>query len=119
MSRGASSAGLHGEDLLGAAGRRVGDQEHHAVAGGDRLDGRRVRSAAPGVLVQRREGVEPGPGAFQVLQGVRSDVKVTSDYGTYRVIAFESGTFTNHGDGGWINRGFKGWFDRDGGSVTF
>ncbi|MFB7025533.1 MULTISPECIES: stress protein [unclassified Streptomyces] len=53
------------------------------------------------------------------LQGIVSNVKVTSDYGTYRVIVFESGTFTNHGDGGWINWGFKGWFDRNGGSVTF
>ncbi|WP_236239728.1 stress protein [Streptomyces sp. CC228A] len=31
----------------------------------------------------------------------------------------ESGRFTNQGDGGWINWGFKGWFDRDGGHVTF
>ncbi|MFC8171308.1 hypothetical protein ACFUJ0_24765 [Streptomyces sp. NPDC057242] len=53
------------------------------------------------------------------LQGIRSDVKVKSDYGTYRVVVFESGSFTNHGDGGWINWGFKGWFDRNGGSVTF
>ncbi|MFD4376641.1 hypothetical protein [Streptomyces sp. NPDC058486] len=29
------------------------------------------------------------------------------------------GTFKNTGDGGWINWGFKGWFNRDGGTVTF
>lgn len=31
----------------------------------------------------------------------------------------ESGEFTNNGDGGWINWGFKGWFDRNGGHITF
>ncbi|MCH0542555.1 stress protein [Streptomyces sp. MUM 203J] len=31
----------------------------------------------------------------------------------------ESGEFTNEGDGGWINWGFKGWFDRNGGHVKF
>ncbi|MFJ3933580.1 MULTISPECIES: stress protein [unclassified Streptomyces] len=31
----------------------------------------------------------------------------------------ESGEFTNTGDGGWINWGFRGWFDRNGGHVTF
>ncbi|MFE3068922.1 stress protein [Streptomyces sp. NPDC059247] len=53
------------------------------------------------------------------LHGVQFDARIKSDYGTYRVIVFESGTFTNHGDGGWINWAFKGWFDRNGGNVTF
>ncbi|MFD4376640.1 hypothetical protein [Streptomyces sp. NPDC058486] len=53
------------------------------------------------------------------LKGIVFDGKVKSNYGTYRVIAFESGTFVNHGDGGWINWAFQGWFNRDGGNVTF
>jgi len=32
---------------------------------------------------------------------------------------FESGTFVNQGDGGYINWAFQGWFDRNGNSVTF
>ncbi|RSS83692.1 stress protein [Streptomyces sp. WAC06614] len=53
------------------------------------------------------------------LQGVVYDAKVSGVHGTYRVLVFESGQFTNHGDGGWINWAFRGWFDRDGGNVTF
>ncbi|GAA1555393.1 MULTISPECIES: stress protein [Streptomyces] len=37
----------------------------------------------------------------------------------YGLWIFESGQFTNQGDGGWINWGFRGWFDRDGGHVNF
>ncbi|MFP3821487.1 stress protein, partial [Bacillus sp. SIMBA_008] len=32
---------------------------------------------------------------------------------------FEDGSFTNKGDGGWINWAFRGWFDRDGDHVEF
>ncbi|WP_420079097.1 stress protein [Streptomyces sp. JL4002] len=53
------------------------------------------------------------------LRGVVYDAKVSGIHGTYRVLVFESGEFTNHGDGGWINWAFRGWFDRDGGHVTF
>ncbi|MCQ0023944.1 YwqI/YxiC family protein [Streptomyces somaliensis DSM 40738] len=53
------------------------------------------------------------------LHGVVYDAKVSGHHGTYRVIVFESGQFTNHGDGGWINWAFRGWFDRDGGYVNF
>ncbi|WP_236239729.1 stress protein [Streptomyces sp. CC228A] len=53
------------------------------------------------------------------LRGVVYDARISGIHGTYRVIVFESGTFTNHGDGGWINWAFRGWFDRDGGHVTF
>ncbi|MCP9956650.1 hypothetical protein [Streptomyces sudanensis] len=53
------------------------------------------------------------------LHGVVYDAKVRGIHGTYRVIVFESGQFTNHGDGGWINWAFRGWFDRDGGYVNF
>ncbi|MEI2580607.1 hypothetical protein [Scytonema sp. PRP1] len=38
---------------------------------------------------------------------------------TYGIWAFESGEFTNKGDGGWINWAFRGWFDRNGGYVKF
>ncbi|MGW0395002.1 stress protein [Streptomyces sp. NPDC003042] len=37
----------------------------------------------------------------------------------YGLWIFESGTFANQGDGGWINWGFKGWFERNGGNVKF
>ncbi|MFJ3631294.1 stress protein [Streptomyces sp. NPDC090112] len=53
------------------------------------------------------------------LRGVVYDAKVSGIHGTYRVLVFESGEFTNHGDGGWINWAFRGWFDRDGGHVKF
>ncbi|MFJ2825318.1 stress protein [Streptomyces toxytricini] len=53
------------------------------------------------------------------LNGIVYDAKVSGIHGKYRVIVFESGQFTNHGDGGWINWAFRGWFDRDGGYVNF
>ncbi|MGW5849008.1 stress protein [Streptomyces sp. NPDC055254] len=53
------------------------------------------------------------------LHGVVYDAKVSGIHGKYRVLVFESGQFTNHGDGGWINWAFRGWFDRDGGYVNF
>ncbi|MEV7506829.1 stress protein [Streptomyces sp. NPDC090085] len=37
----------------------------------------------------------------------------------YGLWIFESGEFTNQGDGGWINWGFVGWFERNGGHVKF
>ncbi|MFF5448014.1 stress protein [Streptomyces sp. NPDC012888] len=37
----------------------------------------------------------------------------------YGLWIFESGEFTNQGDGGWINWGFRGWFERNGGHVKF
>lgn len=33
------------------------------------------------------------------------------------MIVFESGQFTNHGDGGWVDWGFRGWYERNGGHV--
>ncbi|MGW0395001.1 stress protein [Streptomyces sp. NPDC003042] len=53
------------------------------------------------------------------LNGVVYDAKVSGVHGRYRVLVFESGQFTNQGDGGWINWAFRGWFDRDGGHVNF
>ncbi|ASB89065.1 MULTISPECIES: hypothetical protein [Bacillus] len=37
----------------------------------------------------------------------------------YGIWVFESGEFTNKGDGGWDNWAFRGWFNRDGKHVTF
>lgn len=37
----------------------------------------------------------------------------------YGIWVFESGTFKNNGDGGYINWAFRGWYDRDGGYVRF
>jgi len=38
---------------------------------------------------------------------------------TYGIWIFESGTFENKGDGGWINWAFSGWFERNDKYVTF
>ena len=38
---------------------------------------------------------------------------------TFGIWAFESGDFTNQGDGGWINWAFKGSFSQDGNTVHF
>ncbi|GHA86631.1 stress protein [Streptomyces termitum] len=53
------------------------------------------------------------------FQGTRvyANVKWGNIY--YGLWIFESGTFANGGDGGWINWGMMGWFDRNGGAVTF
>ncbi|CAM5552188.1 stress response protein YvgO [Streptomyces spiroverticillatus] len=37
----------------------------------------------------------------------------------YGLWIFENGEFTNTGDGGWINWGMYGWFERNGGHVKF
>jgi hypothetical protein len=38
---------------------------------------------------------------------------------TFGIWAFQSGEFTNHGDGGWINWAFRGWFNRNDKRVRF
>jgi len=38
---------------------------------------------------------------------------------TFGIWAFQSGEFTNHGDGGWINWAFRGWFNRNDKHVVF
>lgn len=38
---------------------------------------------------------------------------------TFGIWGFYDGEFTNHGDGGWINWAFTGWFERFGGVVKF
>ncbi|MER5767361.1 stress protein [Streptomyces sp. NPDC001985] len=53
------------------------------------------------------------------LHGLVYDARVSGIHGTYRVFVFESGEFTNHGDGGWINWGFRGWFTQNGNHVNF
>ncbi|WP_175411256.1 stress protein [Streptomyces sp. TRM64462] len=53
------------------------------------------------------------------LQGKRLYANVQWGNIYYGLWIAESGAFTNQGDGGWINWGFKGWFDRDGGHVRF
>lgn len=54
------------------------------------------------------------------LKGIVSDaVYHYSGYPDFRVVAFDSGTVTNKGDGGWLNWAFRGWFDRDGMTVHF
>lgn len=56
---------------------------------------------------------------FEGLAKMQSGVPPFVGTYSYRVWIFEDGTFRNRGDGGWINWGFKGWFDRNGNSVSF
>jgi hypothetical protein len=54
------------------------------------------------------------------LQGVTLDATYhPSGYPSFRVVAFDSGTVTNNGDGGYINWAFQGWFDRHDMTVDF
>ncbi|MFC9586712.1 stress protein [Streptomyces yangpuensis] len=53
------------------------------------------------------------------FQGTRVYANVQWGNIHYGLWIFESGQFTNQGDGGWINWGFVGWYERNGGHVTF
>ncbi|MEU8775789.1 stress protein [Streptomyces sp. NPDC048606] len=53
------------------------------------------------------------------FQGTRVYANVKWGNVHYGLWIFESGTFNNGGDGGWINWGMMGWFDRNGGDVKF
>ncbi|MDK1472915.1 hypothetical protein QNO07_05625 [Streptomyces sp. 549] len=54
------------------------------------------------------------------LKRIVYDAKVKGgNYPTFRVIVFESGSFTNRGDGGYDNWAFRGWYKRDGMTVNF
>lgn len=53
------------------------------------------------------------------FNGVKFFAKTNYNGITYGIWAFESGDFTNQGDGGWINWAFKGQFDRNGSHVKF
>ncbi|MCP9985857.1 hypothetical protein LUX01_03205 [Streptomyces sudanensis] len=53
------------------------------------------------------------------FQGTRLYANVKWGNVHYGLWVFESGEFTNNGDGGWINWGFRGWFDRNGSHVKF
>ncbi|MPQ25037.1 stress response protein YvgO [Bacillus paralicheniformis] len=63
---------------------------------------------------------------FNLSQSYHNDLRGVKFFGTanyhgvfYGIWVFESGQFTNQGDGGWINWAMKGWFDRNGKTVTF
>ncbi|MDN9011468.1 hypothetical protein [Brevibacillus laterosporus] len=53
------------------------------------------------------------------LQGIQTFYTVYYGSIPYGVWVFTDGEFWNKGDGGWINWGFQGSFDRDGGHVKF
>ncbi|MEU4359889.1 stress protein [Streptomyces virginiae] len=53
------------------------------------------------------------------FQGTRVYANVQWGNIHYGLWIFESGQFTNQGDGGWINWGFVGWYERNGGHVKF
>ncbi|MCP9944802.1 stress protein [Streptomyces somaliensis] len=53
------------------------------------------------------------------FQGTRLYANVKWGNIHYGLWVFESGEFTNKGDGGWINWGFRGWYERNGGHVKF
>ena len=58
-------------------------------------------------------------GYSEQLQGKRLYGNI--QYGSihYGLWIAESGRFTNTGDGGYDNWGFRGWFNRDGKTVDF
>lgn len=54
------------------------------------------------------------------FSGVAFDRVVSADgFPAFRVVAFQSGTVTNKGDGGYINWAYAGSFNRSGNKVTF
>ncbi|MGO1054875.1 hypothetical protein [Crossiella sp. CA198] len=53
------------------------------------------------------------------LDGKAVYANVDFDGVFYGLWVFDSGTFVNQGDGGYQNWGFRGWFDRNGGTVKF
>jgi hypothetical protein len=53
------------------------------------------------------------------LNGVKFYQSAVYDGVTYGIWIFESGQFTNKGDGGWINWAFRGRYQRNGGYVRF
>ena len=64
---------------------------------------------------------------FNLQQDYDTDIRNTAEYFKrveydgipYGIWIFEKGTFTNKGDGGWINWGFYGNFERDGKDCDF
>jgi len=56
---------------------------------------------------------------FQGIAKTESGVPPFVGTHSYNVWIFEDGFFRNRSDGGWINWGFRGWFDRDGSYVSF
>jgi len=65
------------------------------------------------VLMNLSQGYE------ERLEGKRLYANVRWGAINYGLWIAESGQFTNTGDGGYINWGFKGVFDRDGNTITF
>jgi hypothetical protein len=53
------------------------------------------------------------------LQGIRLYANVRWGHINYGLWIAEAGSFTNTGDGGWDNWGFRGWFTRNGNTVNF
>ncbi|MGW4208510.1 hypothetical protein ACWEIJ_11045 [Lentzea sp. NPDC004789] len=53
------------------------------------------------------------------LQGIRLYANIRYGQINYGMWIAEAGSFTNTGDGGWENWGFRGWFTRNGMTVNF
>ncbi|MBT2625404.1 stress protein [Bacillus sp. ISL-32] len=53
------------------------------------------------------------------FNGVKFYGSAVYDGITYGIWVFEDGSFTNKGDGGWINWAFRGWFDRNDNTAEF
>lgn len=58
-------------------------------------------------------------GYEQSFQNVKLYASATHNGIIFGIWVFESGTFQNKGDGGYINWAFHGWFDRKDGNVSF
>lgn len=58
-------------------------------------------------------------GYSQRLERVRFYANIQYGSVHYGLWIAEAGEFTNHGDGGYINWAYRGWFTRSGGTVRF
>lgn len=84
-----------------------------------------VKSLTEGAFYDARQQynvmvIKEGHSYTANLNNIVFDANISGGgYPTFKVLVFSSGTFTNHGDGGYINWAFKGWFDRNGMTVHF
>ncbi|WP_051808136.1 hypothetical protein [Streptomyces sp. NRRL F-2664] len=131
-----SPTGSSGPEAVAAADKSVSvsvsmDQLGHGKAIADAL--RSIKTDNRGTFVQeavdkafKAAGSRHNVMLFNLSQNYHDQFQGTRVYANvqwgnihYGLWIFESGQFTNQGDGGWINWGFVGWYERNGGHVKF
>ncbi|MFD8577969.1 stress protein [Streptomyces virginiae] len=132
----ASSPAAAEPDTAAAADKSVSvsvsmDQLGHGKAIADAL--RAIKTDNRGTFVQeavdkafKAAGSRHNVMLFNLSQNYNDQFQGTRVYANvqwgnihYGLWVFESGQFSNQGDGGWINWGFVGWYERNGGHVKF